>query len=616
MNMLTLSMVTLNPKDFQKKQIQDAFLDVFNISDEHIFEEIESYVNWKTLKGGDYLLHQGDDSESIFIVLGGKLRVIRIQEDGTQKHIAEITKGESIGEMGLFTEEKRSASIQAIRDCDLLEIPKANYAIISEKFPQVSEKITRILINRLNNSLKEKKIENKTSNIAIIANHSDIKINDFCEQLMESLPKNISKIWLTNEKVNQLFQKENVAQTSKTDLFHGRLTAWLNEVENQHEFTFYQADLKATQWTRRCIRQADKIVIVTDRNHPELGKIENELLTGENPLSDVKQELVILHPNENKDPENTAEFLDNRPNVKRHHHIRWNKKGDFERLGRFLSHQAVGLVLGGGGARGFAHIGIIKVLEEQGIPIDFVGGTSIGSVVSGAYAMWMNAEKVTKKARVAFVDDKPLKAKTLPMVSLLRDKRLNRVMKRNFGLKNIEDQWLNFFCISSNLTTNEMVVHQRGQFWKAIRASLAIPGILPPVVYGNDLLIDGGMVNNLPMDVMKEMGVNKIIAVDLSISKRFELNYEEIPSPWKLLRYKFFPPKEKLKVPSLISTLIKSTLIASYQKSKQDRQFADVYLSPPVSKFSLLDMNQYDKLVKVGYEYGKENSNLINGIMR
>ena len=196
----------------------------------------------------------------------------------------------------------------------------------------------------------------------------------------------------------------------------------------------------------------------------------------------------------------------------RHHHVRGS--ADFERVVRLLTGRAVGLVLSGGGARGFAHLGVVRALREHGVPIDLVGGTSMGGILAAGVAKdWDDAELV-ERFRRCFVDTNPLSDFTLPVVSLVSGRKVGMLLRRELGDLDIEDLPLPFFCVSSNLTTGRIAVHQRGPLWRWLRASVAIPGVLPPVFQGGEVFVDGGSMNNLPVDVMRASGRGAVIGVD------------------------------------------------------------------------------------------------------
>ncbi|MCP4756024.1 MAG: patatin-like phospholipase family protein, partial [Proteobacteria bacterium] len=236
---------------------------------------------------------------------------------------------------------------------------------------------------------------------------------------------------------------------------------------------------------------------------PTLSEIETELFGPKRRTQTPQTNLVLLHPDGKRLPSGTDAWFRKR-RIQYHHHLRWNSNEDFERLARFIDDRSIGIVFGGGGARGFAHIGVIRALKEAGIPIDMLGGTSIGALIAAGRAMGMDYERILETFQEKITELSPHKEYTLPVVSLFRSKKFDKAIAEFFHDIRIEDLWLNYFCVSSNLSTAETIVHRKGFLGKAVRASASIPGIFVPVIENNHLLADGAIVNNLPGDIMKE----------------------------------------------------------------------------------------------------------------
>jgi len=319
----------------------------------------------------------------------------------------------------------------------------------------------------------------------------------------------------------------------------------------------------------------------------------------------VERTLILLHENGDRLPHGTNRWLSRRK-IKLHHHIRMNSDDDFRRLARFAAGRTIGLVLGGGGARGFAHVGVIRALTEAGVPIDVVGGTSIGAVIAAQPAMGWDYQTMLNKNRECFVKAKPLSDYTIPVTSIVSGKKLDECLQNGFQDLRIEDLWLNYFSLSSDLTSARANVHRRGRLWQAVRASLSIPGIVPPIIEGEKLLVDGGILNNLPGDVMKELFGGLVIAVDVSRNTSLSVDYGEIPSPSRILWSRLWPFTPSLEAPGTLDILVSSTLLSSINKRDEvKRSLADLYLQPPVSAFKILDFTPIDKIVEIGYRYAQ-----------
>jgi len=286
-------------------------------------------------------------------------------------------------------------------------------------------------------------------------------------------------------------------------------------------------------------------------------------------------------------------------------------RAHFERLVRFLTGRAVGLALGGGGARGAAHIGVIRALTEAGIPIDMIGGTSAGGMIAAQYAMTLSHEGMRKTFHNALVASNLFRKYTLPIISLISAAPPNDVTKEACGDTQIEDLWISFFSVSCNLSTDETVVHQRGPLWKAVRATTSLPGILAPVVEGRHLLVDGGVVDNLPCTIMKQLCGGPVIAVNVSPDSdvMLEEDLEEIPSTLEILWSWLNPFEKALRVPTIMTLMVRVVVINSLFRKEIAKEQADFLLDVPVEEYDLLDFEALDELVDIGYRYASEQIN-------
>lgn len=228
----------------------------------------------------------------------------------------------------------------------------------------------------------------------------------------------------------------------------------------------------------------------------------------------------------------------------------------------------------------------------------------MGAVFGAGIAMGWIPERVEEEARVSFVDGNPFGDFTFPLVALLRGKRIDRLIRRSFSI-DIEDMLIPYFCVSSDLTAARLTIHESGELWRAIRASISLPGVLPPAVDRKHLAVDGGILNNLPIDVMRDRSVGKVIAVDLSVDNEYELDYHEIPSPLQIA-WSLLPFARKVKVPGIVTLMMKATVMASAVHSKSIRTEATLLLHPPVAPYGLLAMNDFEEIVEVGYQHACE----------
>ena len=277
----------------------------------------------------------------------------------------------------------------------------------------------------------------------------------------------------------------------------------------QHDLLVYVGDPLPSSWTRLCVRQADLVLLV---GRGAAGTLEPGLLETIGPAggpAGARRELVLLYDSGQRMPCGTADWLARVP-VSAHHHVDPRLPRDYDRLARMLTGRAVGLVLGGGGARALAHIGVIRALEEAGIPIDLVGGTSSGAIIGGQCASGWESARILAQSRKVLIDHGSLNDFTLPVIALRRGRRYIRMLESLFADGRIEDLPLSFFCVSTNLTRSTCMVHRAGLLSEKVGASGAVPGLSPPTADGRDILVDGGVLNNLPVDVLLDGRTDRV----------------------------------------------------------------------------------------------------------
>ena len=264
-----------------------------------------------------------------------------------------------------------------------------------------------------------------------------------------------------------------------------------------------------------------------------------------------------------------------------HHRVRPGHPGDLYRLARDLAGRGIGLVLSGGGARGMAHLGALRALEEHGVKVDRVGGTSIGAIVAGLVGLEFDAATATARCRSELVERRPFSDFTLPRVALLRTRRAEAMLDRLFGGAHIEGLARDYFCVSADLVSGREVTHRSGLLVEAIGASISLPGMAPPRRDGNRLLVDGGVLDNLPVRTMRDSGAGTVIAVDVSGSLHRA-------------------PGERL--PSIIETLGRASVLGGHAQLEAQRAAADVLITPAVTDIGIMGWKAFPRAVEAGYD--------------
>ena len=368
-------------------------------------------------------------------------------------------------------------------------------------------------------------------------------------------------------------------------------------------FVLYRADATATEWTELCLRQADCLVVVrnADKNQPTRVPFEIEAARP-GAVFHRRRELVLLHEGHDPAPGSTAPMLAGGL-YGQHHHVRLDIHADFDRLARLLTGHAVGVVMAGGGARAFSHIGVVKALRASGVPIDLVGGTSMGAIVAAAVASRWREEEVLAHFRGAFADRNPLSDYTLPFVSLFAGRRVTRLLREAFGEQDVEDLVLPFFCLTANLTTALADLHTVGRLWRWLRASVAIPGIIPPFNEAGEVHVDGGVIDNFPVRPMRKLGRGITVGVDIDTGGALAAGADvtEPWSAWQFIRRLIWKRNETLPIPSIVRILLRAALVSSTAHAIEDRAAADLLIVPPMTDIDLLDWTSFDRAIEIGY---------------
>ncbi|CAB4406693.1 unnamed protein product [Rhizophagus irregularis] len=617
---------------------------------------IDFALDWVQVNAGQVLYRKGDSSDSIYIVLNGRARTINEKKNGVIDIQGEYGQGQSVGELEVMTGTPRPYTLHAIRDTELARMPRTLFNALALRHPEITLQISRIIALRTrmqeeidynsgNNEFGKNNTNLKT--VCILPVNGNVPITEFAEKLKNSLGRIGENATLLNQ--------ESVINVLGKDVFNrmGRLKliSWLAEQEEKVRIVLYLADGGSnSSWSQTCIRQADCILLVgIGDGDASIGEYESFLIGTK---TTARKELVLLHAERNCTPGSTRNWLKNRPWIHAHHHVlmrfespifdekpRKNtlmnikdqlqkyypkripkrspaiytgNRSDFARLARRLVGKSVGLVLGGGGARGISHIGVIKALEEAGIPIDMIGGTSIGSFIGGLYARDSDNVAILGRAKVfaSRVSSKwrQIMDLTWPRTAWFTGHEFNRGIWKSLSDTLIEDFWLSYFCITTNITWSRMEIHKAGYAWRYIRASMSLAAYLPPLCEKGDLLVDGGYMNNLPVVVMKSMGADTIFAVDVaSHDDTSPVYYGDSLSGFWVVLNRLNPFSKQTNIPSMADIQSRLAYASSVRPLEDAKNTPGCfYMQLPVQQYGTLEFNKFDEILKVGYKAGKE----------
>lgn len=571
--------------------------------------EIEELGRWVALHKGQVLFQNGDIPDGAYILVNGLLGVQLHNEDGSVRQTGHIRHGEVVGEMALLSEDPPPMTVYATRESDLLFFGREEFQALIQRHPRYLLGIVRTNIDRLRRSITQARSRSETSVTALVATPPEAPIGEFARRLAESLGGYCDVLHVDRKRLHQILGARRDSAAAREILANTSFPAWLCAEEGKHDIILLETDLNDRPWTEACIRQADRVLVVAAADSsPDLSEAESRFVFSPQDAGEVEKRLVLIQADGCRRPVGSAAWLDKRK-VEMHHHVRMGADGDFKRLARFLTGNAICMALGGGGARGFAHIGVFRALYDEQIPIDIVGGTSMGAVIAAQIAFGFTPREMLEANRTVFSNAGLVRDMTLPLLAFTTGRAYAGTLKRTFGKVEIEDLIIPFFCVSSNISRAERAIHRRGLLWRKVRASSSVQGMFPPVVIDGDLHVDGAPFANLPADAMKTVCDGKVIAIDVSppVDLVRNTDYGDSVSGWRILWKKWFPGKDGFRCADIGTIMQRSGEAVSManQKLTIERE-SDFYLRLPVEEIGLFAFSALPKLEEIGYQAAKQ----------
>ncbi len=497
------------------------------------------------LLAGDWLLREGDKAEDLYVVVRGRLRVVA-QSGSEERTLRILGPGASIGELALLTGAPRSASVQAVRDSTLLRLPRGPFVELLERNQWFATAVARELALQLQASGGLDAPPTRPALIAVRGVGSNVPVRAVAGSLARAL---------------QRYGSVEVLDASAAG------TGAVERAEDEHAHVLLVDETGSGVWSDLCTRQSDRMLLVATEESP--------LPSSPSPSVD----LVILGPSSGT----ALRALLDAVAPRAHHRLATTEPTDpgIARLARRIVGRALGIVLSGGGARGFAHIGALAELEQEDIEIDRYGGCSMGSFIAAMAAAGWRTDDIRDRCHEELVRRSPFNDYTIPRVALIRSRKAGRMLDRLFGELTVEELAKPLFTVSADLLSSRLVVHRRGSVVEAVGASMSIPGLVPPLPRGGRLLVDGGVLNNLPVDAMADSAEGPIVAID--VVRRLE-------------------PEEgdEALLPSIMETLSRATVLGSVERAERNRDLALLVISPEVQDIPLRDFRALDRAVAAG----------------
>ncbi|MEM7322717.1 MAG: cyclic nucleotide-binding domain-containing protein [Actinomycetota bacterium] len=572
------------------------------ISDGAAIDKIIDLMTWEVVQADELVFRRGDTADAAYIVVNGRVKVV-IEE--TEDHLAaeiELGRGALIGELGIIEDAPRNATVMAVRDTTLARISRDRFEMLAASHPAALVRIVRTILLEARDGVAPL---GRCRSVAVAVTDPRGYRPDFLETYVTEVERFGGIVRFSAELIESVLGRSGAALATAGTLEQQRLTELLHEAETGADYLLFEVSDDLDAWSTRALRYTDRLLIMTSAtpDRRERARIE-QLVAAADAIPGILV-WIVRDYEEGSKPFGAAEILvDDR--IHDVVHIRGGRTADVQRLARLSTGNGYGVVFGGGGARGFAHIGVIQAFAELGVPVDLVSGASIGAVLAGGQAIDLAPEDQPAVAQRLF---HKLMDYTIPIVSLIRARKGTANIEEMFGEWRIEDCWLPMSCVSTNLTASRVEVHRSGSMSEAIRASVSLPGVLPPVTRDGQMLVDGGVLDNIPVDLVADDDrVGTVIALDTSSGEDDYYGLTDFPPTVSGFRALFAlanPRKEKY--PSLFSTVIRSLLVAASGRREEVLASGkiDLYLAYDLPGVGLLDFETLASTAAAGYEAAK-----------
>jgi predicted acylesterase/phospholipase RssA len=562
----TPSTSTAKPDEHLTMRLADLLTDRFQLTSAQTERLVED-VQWRVFKRGDLTSPPGEGRE--WLILSG-----RMQRKDTAAEIG----------AGSFLQEGR-----AIRPLLVAGLVESAVDDVSVRAPELA--VARALASR------PAAEPARASVIAVVVGPGlDPRYEVF--RLRDGLATLGSTIALWPRRVDLRLGVPGISQSEFGDPGHFAVAELLHRLEESHDHLVLELGTRPTAWSRRALESADHVAVVirSGTDPAELDRVMR--LLDHAPLL-VERTLVMLGE-PGAIASGSSDLLD-RMQCDQTLHLDTGESGEADRIARTITGHATGLALSGGGARGFAHLGAYRALTELGVEVDIFGGSSIGTPLAAAMADGYPPDELEPLVARLFAD---VLDYTVPVVAFTEGRGIAEAAQEVFGDRHIEDLRRPFFGISTNLTRADMHVHRRGSVVHTIRASCAVPGLMPPVPHNGHLLVDGGVTNNLPIDVMRELApYGAVLAADVVPREGPEAReeYGLWVSGTKMLRERF---RGRRPAPPMSMTLMRALTVGSGNRHKEMQltDLADHLIGIDVDRVPMFAFDRVIEIARRGYE--------------
>ncbi len=561
-------------------------------------EQLLPTVQWIDARRGDILFKEGDAGDSLFVILRGRVRFLAKHGSDEEHVLSTLGAGDFFGELALLTGEPRSATAQMLRDTELACIGRAAFESALARHPHLMLRLAQLVARRLRNQERRLTSTARTT-LACVVTQPTPRLTAAREALVRTLAAHVPLTTLGPRDLPDSLRAprppHDAAQRAKG------IAAWLNAAESDAPLLWLDIDPADPEWASQCFRQADRVLyLVPAVGTPTLGVAAQLADALDDDHLRPREELVLIHPPDISLPSGTRSWLALRPFAS-HYHLRNGHERDLARLGRLLRGTPIGLVLSGGGAKAFAEIGVLRALEEAAVPVDLLGGSSMGAIMAAQYAQGWSPDRMQEVNRREW-HPSINRAVTLPIVSLFSTHKISRVLERMFGAADMEDLWVPAFCTATNLSTCQLDIGRRGPVARWVQASAAPPALWPPVVgEGGDLLVDGGVLDNVPIPAMRASGARFVIAVNVAPHEELRVAPGTESPKDGLTQLRRWLTRRDAVLPNLVTLIYRTAGVTGQLKRQRIRELADLYIEPETGRRNMFKYQLIDQFVEAGH---------------
>ncbi len=538
-------------------------------------------ASWLSVTGGETLITAGRPAEHVYLLRSGRLGVFKPAEHGEPpRFIGLIKPGEPAGEISLLAGTPHTSTVVALRDSEVLALSRETFLSALKDRSELTVELARLMISRLRGAEQP---GGRPSAFGFVSARAR-SIRGFVERVAD----HARRLSFTCAVVAEFAPAET-----------------LDRLEAEHDVVLYVAEADEAAWATFCARQADRLFLCGSAAEPPP---EHPVARARSAEARRLTDLILFRNAPGGPPAASARWIE-ALDPARWFHVHEAQDEDAARVARVVTGTSVGLVLSGGGARAYAHVGALRAFRAAGAQFDFAGGVSMGALIAAEVAAGICQDEMEARLRHAFVNTSPLSDVSIPIIAMTRGAKVDRLLAQAYGERRMADLPLPFFCVSADLTSGHPHLHDRGSLARALRASIALPGILPPVVLGDRVLVDGAVMRNLPSEVMRDINEGPVVAIDVTRDRAVDARVLADPPSW----WRWLLSGEWKKGPPIVSILMRSATVTTSADLETSRASTDLLVLPHLDGVEIRDWKAWDPAVAAGETAAAAAMATLNG---